>query len=99
MSARLNQKDESLMGRGVVIAAIVVYVGVMLGCVLNAPVESAGTAVPQANAAVEQGKVAPPRAASRQVQLPLRGVGMQLHRIDWTEEYKKSIDEIKALGA
>jgi hypothetical protein len=104
MSARLNQKDELLMGRGVVIAAIVVYVGVMLGCVLNAPVESAGTAVPQANVAAAAsdagGKVSvPPRAASRQVELPLRGVGMQLHRIDWTEEYKKSIDEIKALGA
>jgi len=28
-----------------------------------------------------------------------RGVVMQIQRVDWTEEYKKSIDEIAALGA
>jgi hypothetical protein len=30
---------------------------------------------------------------------PLRAIGMQLQRADWTEEYKKSIDEIASTGA
>jgi len=31
--------------------------------------------------------------------LPYRGVAMQLQRVDWTDEYKKSIDEIVDVGA
>lgn len=87
------------MGRGVVIAAIIVYVGVMLGCVLNAPVEPASNVPVHQSSAANPGKVSPPRTAVRAVELPLRGIAMQLHRIDWIEEYKKSIDEMAALGA
>ena len=90
------------MGRGVVIAAVIVYVAVMLGCVLNAPTSDSASGeltVPGTDFASKPATVNAARGAVRRVELPLRGVGMQLHRIDWIEEYKKSIDEIAAIGA
>lgn len=85
-----------MMRRGAIIGAVVVYLAVMLGCVFSVP----GTS-PTVEAARQSdsphGANAP--KAKRTIKLPLRGVGMQIQRIDWIDEYKKSIDEVADLGA
>ncbi len=92
-----------MMGRGVVIVAVLGYAAVMLGCVLGGRVETTTSADAPGLLAADLGgggvSVNNPRAGVRAPRLPMRGVAMQLQRIDWVEEYKKSIDEIAALGA
>jgi hypothetical protein len=83
-----------MSGRGVIITGVVVYLAVTLGCVLSGP----------SNTAADSPRAASASAASLHPStylkdLPLRGVGMQIHRIDWIDEYKKSIDEIAKVGA
>ena len=83
-----------MLGRGIIGTAVIVY-AVVLGCVLwpdRATGERASASEPppqvngHAGAAVGKGV------------LPFRGAAMQLQRVDWSEEYKKSIDEIAAIG-
>jgi hypothetical protein len=78
---------------GLIIAAAAVYLAV-LGCVIF-PSETTG----KSPAAGDGG---PYRAVTTGVPLtglPYKGVAMQIQRVDWNEEYKKSIDEIAAIGA
>lgn len=84
-----------MIGRGVIITAIVAYVGVTLGCMLSTSAQPASP-----NMFVPERARSTPQAASRLPGLPFRGVAMQLQRVDWIEtEYRKSLDEIAALGA
>jgi hypothetical protein len=83
-----------MLGRRIVIVAIVLYAAVM-GCVMTSPhsptvtADSAGTAA------------APPVTGLVHIagQQPFCGVDVRLQRVDWVEEYKKTIDEIAADGA
>lgn len=75
------------MRLGLIIAAATVYLAV-LGCVIF-PSQSNGKAPPFENAATH----APLTG------LPYKGIALQIQRVDWIEEYKKSIDEIAAVGA
>ncbi len=75
--------------KGLIWTAIVVYLGVVLGCVLQ----------PNHSSANDDSDNAPPPHLAKLEGLPFRGVAMQIQRVDWIEQYKKSIDEIVELGA
>jgi len=77
----------------VTVASVVLYVGVMLGCMLSAG--------PEQNRQVARlGRPQTVRGATRVAGLPFRGVAVQLQRIDWMDsEYRKAVDEIADLGA
>jgi len=75
------------MRLGLIIAAATVYLAV-LGCVIF-PSQSNGKSPPFENAATH----APLTG------LPYKGIALQIQRVDWIDEYKKSIDEIAAVGA
>jgi len=75
-----------MFGRSVMIAAVLVYLGVMLGCVLYAPPERD---IPAGYSHAE-----------RTVPLPMGGVAFQLHRMDWMDtQYHTYIDKIRDVGA
>lgn len=81
------------MKRGVLISALLVYVAVTLGCMLSSSGDPANSGLSYQR----QNRHLPPEHAQG---LPLRGVAMQLQRVDWIDtEYRKSIDEIAGLGA
>ena len=79
-----------MLRRGIIGAALVIYL-IVLGCVLI-PGETSGkklsTEAPRGHA--PNGKFADA--------LPYKGAAMQIQRVDWIDKYKKSIDEIAALG-
>src|SRR3989440_1756927 len=84
-----------LVGRGGLIAALLVYLGISVGCVFFAPGDSK-TDIAQRTVRVQHVGAHPTRVAG----LPFRGVAMQLQRVDFMEgEYQKSIDEIVDVGA
>src|SRR5215212_2681550 len=84
-----------MVGRGGIIAALLVYLGISVGCVLFAPSESK-TEVQQRTARAQHVGARPTRIAG----LPFRGVAMQLQRVDFLDhEYQKSIAEIVDVGA
>jgi hypothetical protein len=78
------------------IAALLVYLGVSVGCILSAP---------GANGASGIARDGPLRVmAERTAGLPMRGVAMQLHRVDLAdlkhkEGYARMVDEVVNLGA
>src|SRR5438128_6408536 len=79
-----------MLGRGGLIAALLIYLGISVGCVLFAPPES------RPDIRVQHAGSRPTRVAG----LPFRGVAMQLQRIDFMDgEYEKSIGEIVDVGA
>src|SRR5258706_5543422 len=75
------------MRLGLIIAAATVYLAV-LGCVIF-PSQSTGNTPPLLDAV----RHAPLTG------LPYKGIALQIQRVDWVDEYKKSIDEIAAVGA
>src|SRR5436190_7497656 len=81
------------MRLGLIMTALAAYLAV-LGCVLLKP-DSAERSVTGADG----GGTFQTSNGAPLVGLPYRGVAMQLQRTDWNEEYKKSIDEIAAVGA
>ena len=81
------------MRLGLIIAAVTVYLAV-LGCVIF-PTESTGK-VPNGSADRPFRAVA---TGAPLTGLPYKGVAMQIQRVDWIDEYKKSIEEIVGLGA
>ncbi|MDQ3439457.1 MAG: hypothetical protein M3478_03810 [Planctomycetota bacterium] len=83
-----------MVGRGIIGAAVLAY-AVVLGCVLW-PSSAPGERASAGDAPSRAGAVGNGRAAKGV--LPFRGAAMQLQRVDWTDEYKKGIDEIAALG-
>src|SRR3954453_19869175 len=81
------------MRYGLIITAVVVYLAV-LGCVIF-PARLAGEPPNGSDAR-------PFRAVNTGAPLtglPYRGIAMLLERTGWTDEYKKSIDEIAGTGA
>ena len=79
-----------MLGRGIMAASVATYL-MVLGCVMwpaAAPAEK-----PTGPASARAATNAPLTG------LPYRGVAIQIQRVDWIPEYKKSIDEIAALGA
>jgi len=83
-----------MIGRGLIVAALVVYLLVALGCMLTAPGEPSADSLSASNGS-RANSLAP---AEHLAKLPLRGAGMQIQRIDWIDEYKKSLDEIAKVG-
>ncbi|HEX4054657.1 MAG TPA: hypothetical protein VHX86_10370 [Tepidisphaeraceae bacterium] len=82
-----------MLGRKIVIVAAVLYAAVV-GCVMSSSEPSSGSS--GGSAPVEQPVTGLVRIAG---QRPFCGVAVQLQRVDWVEEYKKTIDEIAADGA
>jgi hypothetical protein len=82
-----------MSGRGIIGSAVALYL-LVLGCVLW-PDQSSGEKAPGAGPA----RLASITPAGAKDVLPLRGVALQIQRVDWIERYKKSIDEIADLGA
>ena len=84
-----------MLARGLIGAAILAYL-VVLGCVL---LPSDATASKKATGS-ESGSNSDRAATGTRFLdgLPYRGAGMQIQRVDWMDRYKKSIDEIAALG-
>jgi hypothetical protein len=86
-----------MKNRGIVAIACVVYLVIAFGCMLT----RAGSDAPllgdwrtHARPPVESAR------GERLAALPMRGVAMQIQRVDFTTtEYRKSIDEIVAMGA
>ena len=86
----------NMLGRPVIFTAILVYAAILLGCVLTAPGETPNGGTRTSSPRGKSGKIL---LSERPTTLPFRGVAMQLHRIDWLDEYKKSVDEIVEVGA
>ena len=83
-----------MFARGLIGAALLVY-AIVLGCVL---IPTDATASKKSSAAGGDG-LPHAKVGTRFLDgLPYRGAGMQIQRVDWIDKYKKSIDEIAALG-
>jgi hypothetical protein len=82
-----------MSGRGIIGSAVAVYL-VALACVMW-PDRSSGGKAPDAQTV---GFASNSSARARGV-LPLRGIALQIQRVDWVEKYKQNIDEIAGLGA
>lgn len=80
-----------MVGRGLVIASVVAYLSV-LGLVLY-------PAAPARSAEGDRVLRPLPASATALSGLPYRGVAIQIQRVDWIDRYKKSIDDIAAVGA
>jgi len=82
--------------RSILLSALVLY-GIVVGCTVF---DSTDRAAPASTTRVA-GSTRTGEPASRPVGagLPYRSVGIQLHRLDWIDKYKQSIDEIADLGA
>ncbi|MGD0539956.1 MAG: hypothetical protein ABSB33_00425 [Tepidisphaeraceae bacterium] len=82
-----------MFGRKIIIVAVVLYAAVV-GCVMSSPESSTG------NAASSTSPDLPVTGLVHIAgQRPFCGVAVQLQRVDWVEEYKKTIDDIAADGA
>jgi len=86
-----------MFGRKIAIVAILLYAAVM-GCVMSSPEASSGSQSPRGGG---KSAVQPPVTGLVHItnQRPFCGIAMQLQRVDWDEEYKKTIDDIAAEGA
>jgi hypothetical protein len=81
-----------MLGRGIIGAAIVVYL-IVLGCVML-PGEA-----PAKKLSNESIDAKPKGATGAWLKgLPYKGAAMQIQRVDWIDKYEKSMDEIAALG-
>src|SRR5258706_11204876 len=78
---------------GLIITAAVVYLAV-LGCVIFPAQGTGGTPNGSESRPFRALNTGAPLTG-----LPYKGIAMQIQRTDWTEEYKKSVDEIAAVGA
>jgi len=86
-----------MFGRKIAIVAVLLY-AVVVGCVMTSS-ESAGNAA-SSGAEGKSAAVAPVSGLVKVAnQRPFCGIAMQLQRVDWVEEYKKTIDDIAAVGA
>lgn len=77
-----------MMQRGIIIAALALYIGVGIGCLFH-----------RSNAADPASITRPSKWGANIPGAPFRGVAMQIQRVDWMDKYKKSMDEVAALGA
>src|SRR5437762_9350224 len=82
-----------MLARATIVTALLAY-GLVLGCVLS-PAE---TPARGGNSEAQAAAVYTPKGAPL-TGLPFCGAGMQIQRVDWLDKYKKSMDEIAAIGA
>jgi hypothetical protein len=88
-----------MFARGIILAALFVYLAVVIGCVVAGAADGAKGGGAKGGGAAAGGGPAEPRAASRTAGLPFRGAALQLQRVDWIDtEYRKGIDEIVEMG-
>jgi len=85
----------AMFSKGLIAAAVLVYL-IVLGCVM-VPGEATGKKLP-AHDTGESTDGSPPTNPKFLNVLPYRGAGMQIQRVDWIDKYKKSMDEMAALG-
>ena len=83
--------------RGLIGAAILAYL-LVLGCVLLPSDATASKKLSTDGGAGSNGDSGAKITTRLLDHLPYRGAGMQIQRVDWIDKYKKSIDEIAALG-
>ncbi|MGN6727742.1 MAG: glycoside hydrolase family 113 [Tepidisphaeraceae bacterium] len=80
------------MVRKLMLAGSIALYLVVLGCSLRPPV--------LAQVPADDDTAAPTTYPTTMAEgLPYRCIGMQIQRVDWMDKYKKSVDEIAALGA
>ncbi len=81
--------------RAIVLVAVFAYLAIF-GCVAWS-----GADAPTVPTAVVENAPMPSEHSSQMLlkALPFRSVAMQVQRVDWIDKYKKSIDEIAAVGA
>src|SRR5687767_4871562 len=97
MFARLALQRDSMIGRGMIVAALLAY-AVVLGCVIsaNAPAREGED---KGNGAAPSGRDdGPVNTIKTRDGLPLIAAGMQIQRVDWIDKYKQSVDELADLG-
>ena len=82
-----------MFSKGLIAAAVLVYL-IVLGCVMI-PNDATGKKLATPEGSPEG--VAPTNPNLLNV-LPYRGAGMQIQRVDWIDKYKKSMDEMAAIG-
>jgi hypothetical protein len=80
-----------MLRRLLIFAAIAVYFGVFACCLWP----TRQTVSPSAS----YGSQTTASASHSVAGLPYRSIGIQIQRMDWMDQYKKSIDEIAAVGA
>lgn len=90
-----------MSARVMIIVALVVWLGVSVGCIISSP---GGSSVADARDAARGGGVVQISRAERVTTLPFRGVAVQLHSPvlcdpKHPDGYYKCVDEIAALGA
>jgi hypothetical protein len=83
---------QKVIGRSLIGTAILVYL-IVLGCVII-PSNAPGKKLDNSDVASSNIHSNPQLLES----LPYRGAGMQIQRVDWIDKYKKSMDEMAALG-
>src|SRR4051812_35812311 len=83
----------AMLGRGITLAAIVVYLIVLFVAAFPSQAPARKTSTPDNSAPVV---TASNPAWSKA--LPFKGAAMQIQRMDWIDKYKQSMDEIAALG-
>src|SRR4051812_43408022 len=82
-----------MLTRLIIPAALLLYV-LAVGCALT---QSHG-AEPTTHSSENYTPVPLPTSQGSWSGLPFCGAGMQIQRVDWIEQYKKSIDEVAAIG-
>jgi hypothetical protein len=93
-----------MFGRKITVIALILY-AVVMGCVMSSSGPSSGTSVAGGIGAgggetSRVGSLPPPSGLVHIAdQRPFCGVSIRLQRVDWVEEYKKTIDDIASDGA
>jgi len=82
-----------MLSRGIIFTAAAAYL-LVLGCVMWT--DNSG---PAAARRARSGETTTVARGAPLTGLPYRSVAMQIQRVDWIEEYKKSMDQIADLGA
>jgi glycosyl hydrolase family 113 len=88
-----------MLGKKIAIGSVLLY-AVVMGCVMSSSGPPATTASGAGGAESSvSGDNPTPSLVHVANQQPFCGVAMQLQRVDWVEQYKKTIDDIAADGA
>jgi hypothetical protein len=87
-----------MLTRFVVTAALLTY-AIAVACALAPADTSAADRSPESLATDTPVTPAPLASPTKLATLPFCGAGMQIQRVDWIDEYKKSIDQLAAIGA
>jgi hypothetical protein len=86
-----------LLARATLVIAVLAYLTV-LGCVLAPGQSLPGGAAGGGAVSSSVGGAGAASQPLNRVGLPYRAAGMQIQRVDWMDQYKRSVDEIAAVG-